>query len=279
MCIVFMNCNNEVGAKYKLILAANRDEYMSRPAKPADFHPDFPNVLCGIDMESGVEGGTWLGVSKSGKFAALTNVLVQSRNPSKLPRGKLVINYLKNDIEPMDYLNSIEEKKHREFNLLVGKLNSQGKINVGYLSNWDEEKPRLLNDQTNVVACTNINGQWKKIQRGRKTFEDILKESDNMSSDELSNILLGSLLSDSTSLYPDEVVQKQCNGALSDQVLEKYCSVMITGLGLYGTRMQTVVLIDQNNRVHFTELSLKGSNAEDKAAWIKNSYSFTVNSI
>ncbi|XP_039248256.2 transport and Golgi organization 2 homolog [Styela clava] len=276
MCIVFIHCNNDVGAKYKLIMAANRDEYMSRPTKSADTHPDFSHIICGIDMESGVEGGTWLGVTKSGKFSALTNVLTGSQDPSKLPRGKLVINYLKEEVDPMDYLNLLQDKQHRQFNMLAGKIDSCGKICLGYYSNWDDKNPRLLTDKTNVVACTTLNGDWKKIEHGRKTFDKIIENSHAMSPNDLTNCLLESLLSDTTSLYPDEIVRKQCNGALDDTILEKYCSVMISGLGLYGTRVQTVVLIDENNQLHFTEMALNGSDGADETAWLKSSYTFTV---
>ena len=90
MCIVFLYQSNDDTSAYKLILAANREEYFSRPSKQADFLADAPKVVCGVDLRKGVEGGSWLGVSKSGKFAAMTNVLVnyeQGRN--KLSRGKL----------------------------------------------------------------------------------------------------------------------------------------------------------------------------------------------
>ena len=55
---------------YPLILAANRDEFFARPAAPADFWEDHGNVLAGRDFE---QGGTWLGLTRSGRLAAVTN--------------------------------------------------------------------------------------------------------------------------------------------------------------------------------------------------------------
>ncbi|MFM7522831.1 MAG: NRDE family protein, partial [Betaproteobacteria bacterium] len=54
-----------------LVLAANRDEFFSRPAQSADWWSDQPNVFAGRDLEG---GGTWLGVNRQGRFAALTNI-------------------------------------------------------------------------------------------------------------------------------------------------------------------------------------------------------------
>ncbi|XP_077971763.1 transport and Golgi organization 2 homolog [Styela clava] len=257
-------------------MAANRDEYLSRPTKSADIHPYFPNIICGIDMKSGVEGGTWLGVSKSGKFSALTNVMARSKDPSKLRKGKLVIDYLKDEVDPLDYLKSLQDKTHREFNMLAGKIDSCGKICLGYYSNWDGKSPMLLTDRTNVVAGTALNGNWRKIKHGRKTFDDIIGKSSSMNAGDLTNCLLESLLSDTTSLYPDELLEEQCYGTFSNTVLEKYCSVMISGITLCGTRSQTIVLIDGNNQIHFTEMSLNGYDAADRTAWSKSSYSFTA---
>ena len=64
----------------RLIVAANRDEYFGRPAAPAGFWDDHPNVLAGRDLEA---GGTWLGVTLDGRFAALTNY----RNPADRKTG------------------------------------------------------------------------------------------------------------------------------------------------------------------------------------------------
>jgi uncharacterized protein with NRDE domain len=57
--------------KAGLLLAANRDEFHARPAAPAGFWPDAPQILAGRDLEA---QGTWLGISRSGRFAAITNI-------------------------------------------------------------------------------------------------------------------------------------------------------------------------------------------------------------
>jgi len=68
MCLILFAYNTH--PSYRLILAANRDEFYDRPSTPADFWGKHPQVLAGIDLK---EKGTWLGVTREGKFAAITN--------------------------------------------------------------------------------------------------------------------------------------------------------------------------------------------------------------
>jgi uncharacterized protein with NRDE domain len=68
MCLILFAY--KVHPKYKLMVAANRDEFYQRPTAPAHFWKDAPDILAGRDLE---KMGTWMGVTKSGQFAALTN--------------------------------------------------------------------------------------------------------------------------------------------------------------------------------------------------------------
>ena len=68
MCLITVACG--LRADYPLLLAANRDEFFARPTDPARFWPETPHLLAGRDLE---QGGTWLGIKRSGRIAALTN--------------------------------------------------------------------------------------------------------------------------------------------------------------------------------------------------------------
>ena len=68
MCLIVLAY--KVHPEYPLILAANRDEFLERPTEKAHFWSDAPHILAGRDLRA---GGTWLGITRSGRFAALTN--------------------------------------------------------------------------------------------------------------------------------------------------------------------------------------------------------------
>uniref|UniRef100_A0A7N4PJZ6 Uncharacterized protein n=1 Tax=Sarcophilus harrisii TaxID=9305 RepID=A0A7N4PJZ6_SARHA len=72
-----------------LILAANRDEFYHRPSKLADFWGSNNEILSGLDMEEGKEGGSWLGISKKGKLAALTNYMQPKLDKGAKGRGTM----------------------------------------------------------------------------------------------------------------------------------------------------------------------------------------------
>ena len=109
----------QVHAEYPLILIGNRDEFYARPATPIRFWPDAPQVLAGRDEK---EGGTWLGVTRSGRWAALTNYREPNAPVGKLSRGHLVAAFLQGDDEPLAYLEKIAQQAddYSGFNLLVG---------------------------------------------------------------------------------------------------------------------------------------------------------------
>jgi uncharacterized protein with NRDE domain len=73
MCILFIA--QQKHPRYPLIIAANRDEFYARPTAPAAFWNDNPSILAGRDLEA---NGTWMGVTRKGKIAAITNVRAPS---------------------------------------------------------------------------------------------------------------------------------------------------------------------------------------------------------
>ena len=72
---------------YPLVVIANRDEYYARPTQAAQWWPDMPGIFAGRDLEA---RGTWMGVNKNGRFAAVTNVREAGNvSPARLSRGNL----------------------------------------------------------------------------------------------------------------------------------------------------------------------------------------------
>nr|XP_032836921.1 transport and Golgi organization protein 2 homolog isoform X7 [Petromyzon marinus] len=93
MCILFLKFDPRPTTKgaYRLMVAANRDEFFSRPSLAAQFWPSHPHVISGVDLQEGREGGSWLGVTRGGRFAALTNVLEHSRDTHTRGRGVVMV--------------------------------------------------------------------------------------------------------------------------------------------------------------------------------------------
>jgi len=99
-----------------LIVAANRDEFHARPAAPAAFWEDHPSILAGRDLEA---RGTWMGVSRSRRFAAVTNYRGAKEPRAVESRGALVSRFLSNGSSPGEYIESLKAGLYSGFNLLA----------------------------------------------------------------------------------------------------------------------------------------------------------------
>jgi len=99
-----------------LIVAANRDEFHGRPAARAEFWDDHPQILAGRDLEA---RGTWMGVSRGGKFAAVTNFRGGAEPRAIESRGALVSRFLANGAPPGAYIKDLKADLYSGFNLLA----------------------------------------------------------------------------------------------------------------------------------------------------------------
>src|SRR5688572_25888211 len=118
-----------------LIVAANRDEFHARPAAPAAFWDDHPEILAGRDLEA---RGTWMGVSRNGRFAAVTNFRGAKEQRATESRGALVSRFLANGSTPTQYVDHVKSSLYSGFNLLA----SDGK-ELWWMSNRGGEPRRL----------------------------------------------------------------------------------------------------------------------------------------
>ena len=114
MCLIVLAWR--VRPDYPLIVAANRDEFHARPAARAGFWKDQPSILAGRDLEA---GGTWMGVSRSGRFAAVTNYRGGQDANAAESRGALVPRFLLGDLPPGKFVSSVNPNSFSGFNLLV----------------------------------------------------------------------------------------------------------------------------------------------------------------
>lgn len=156
--------------RYELVLIGNRDEYYDRPTAPLAWWDDAPAVLAGRDLAA---GGTWLGVTRAGRFAAITNYrdprAVRADAPS---RGPLVGDYLKGDSPAWDYLQALRTRAadYNGFNLLLG--DSEG---VFYFSNQGGA-PRRLAPGLYGLSNHLLDTPWPKVKRGKQALAALLDD-------------------------------------------------------------------------------------------------------
>ena len=155
-----------------LLAAGNRDEFYARPSTPADWWDDHPAVYAGRDLQG---GGTWIGITRSGRFAAITNIRAPSEKREDAPtRGLLVSNFLTGDASPQEYVESIagDAQRYNGFNLLVGDRSS-----LVWYSNRGENDPRNGKPLApGVYGLSNalLDAPWPKVVRTKAQFASLL---------------------------------------------------------------------------------------------------------
>lgn len=240
---------------YPLILAANRDEFYERPTAPAAFWEDARGLLAGRDLR---EGGTWLGVTRRGRFAALTNY----RDPAALKeaapsRGGLVSGYLRGRLSPSSYLRRLRPgaARYNGFGLLAGNPDE-----LHYFSNRGDSAavPPGIHGMSNHLLDT----PWPKVERGMQALEGLLEREKKPST-----VSLLDLLAD-RSRPPDERLPATGVGLEWERVL----SPLFIESPLYGTRSSTVLIIDRRGRVTFVERLFSGGTDP----WMTSRFDFRI---
>jgi uncharacterized protein with NRDE domain len=236
----------EAHPKYRLILAANRDEFYQRATAAAAFWEDAGTVFAGRDL---VHGGTWLGVTTAGRLAALTNYR-QAKEAAihGQSRGQLVSEYLKGELNSEEYLQSLRGKVagYNGYNLVLGDLER-----LYCYSNRSDEIVRIT---PGVHGLSNhlLNTPWPKVVRGKEALARLLEQ------EELSREALFAILAD-RSKAPDEQLPDTGVGLELERLLS---SIFITS-ERYGTRSSTILLVDRQRQAIFVERSFEGDQARD----------------
>jgi uncharacterized protein with NRDE domain len=231
--------------KYKLILAANRDEFYERPTAQAQFWKDDPDILGGRDLKA---GGSWMTLSKKGKFAAVTNYRdLKNIREDATSRGEIPTNFLKNDQSPHKYLQSLHERaeNYNGFNVLAGTTKQ-----LMHYSNY-ERKLNVIKPGIHGLSNALLNTPWPKVEEAKKSFEQITRaEFDH---EELLQMMGNTEVAEDPVL-PDTGVSKE---------LERALSAMCIRTENYGTCCSTVITIDRFGKVNFTEKSYPVGNRKE----------------
>jgi uncharacterized protein with NRDE domain len=236
MCVLFVAWH--VREDLPLVVAANRDESHSRPADPAHRWTDCRHVYAGRDRQA---GGTWMGASKLGRWASVTNVRHPDWMDRTMPRsrGSLVADFLCGDEPPAGYAARVaaERGEYAGFNLLFGDLNDL------YYASRSGTEPRRLAPGLYGLSNAALDDPWPKVARGGQAFRRWI-EGDAAVEDGLA------LLRD-TEQAPDEMLPETGVGL----ELERLLSPLFIIGGAYGTRSSTLLTISADGDATLVERS------------------------
>jgi uncharacterized protein with NRDE domain len=241
MCLILFAYR--VHPRYPLIVAANRDEFYDRPTAPASFWETEPRLLAGKDLQC---GGTWLGVTGDGRFAALANYRDSRSMQSDAPsRGDLVTEYLQGGMPPDGYLEVLREKSagYNGFSLLFGTA-----CRLFCHCNRGETPPLV---QPGIHGLSNhlLDTPWPKVERGKARLKQILKDDTEPAVEEMFSMLADHSLPEDRHL-PDTGVGLE---------KERLLAPLFISSADYGTRSSTVLFIDRDGTVTFVERTWHGT--------------------
>ena len=226
-------------ADYPLVVAANRDEFHARPTAPAAFWDEYPDIFAGRDLQA---GGTWMGISRAGRFAAITNYRdPQATAPAPRTRGELTANYLAGNQRAETYLQSLARcaNEYAGFNLLSGEAGE-----LWYYSNSTaDHAPRKLDPGLYGLSKARLDTPWPKVLRGKQALQNQIHSAPSHQG-------LASVVS-SRELAPPEHLRAQGLEGEMDQMLSAQFIVNPT----YGTRATTTLWQEADGTLQLREMN------------------------
>lgn len=233
MCLILFAIDSH--PRFPLLVAANRDERYARPSRPLQWWPEAPQLLAGKDLEA---GGTWLGFTRGGRFAAITNMRegVQRENWQR-SRGELTRDFLLGSDSPEAFVAQAhaQGEHYAGFNLLVGDQHG-----LYYCSNRGQT-PRRLGPGIYGLSNDNLDTPWPKVVSGKAALRQLLEASPG--SNDFLQILADTHQPDDADL-PDTGV-----GIL----LERVFATRFIATEQYGTCASTALLVASDGNVEMVE--------------------------
>jgi uncharacterized protein with NRDE domain len=233
--------------RYRLIIAANRDEYHARPTAPMAVWQDAPGVLAGRDLSA---LGTWLAVDRQRRFGIITNFRdLQARRPDAPSRGGLIPDWLRQPAATETFLEALEPEAQRYagFNLLLNDAES-----LYYASNRAPKFSRLLEPGVYGLSNLLLDTPWPKLTRVRAQFEQWLAAQSATAvgaPQEAQSELLFAMLADRTRSLPEARAGAR---PLPAEWVEVLSSPFVVH-PLFGTRCSTLAMIGYDGSLHLQE--------------------------
>lgn len=218
-----------------LILAANRDEFYVRPTLPLAQWEEAPHIYAGRDLEA---GGTWLGITADGRFAALTNIRDPGQPLGRRSRGELVARFLSGSLSIDDYLREVAGRsaEYAGFNLLVGNREQLHFLNAA------NSVPQRLKAGVYGVSNAGLDTPWPKLLKAKAALSGQLHEPDPQA--------LLELLAD-----PEAAADAELPNTGVGLATEKLLSSVFIASPNYGTRASTVLIVNADGSRRLVERS------------------------
>ncbi len=249
MCLILFA--HQLRPELPLVLLANRDEFLARPTAPLAPWDEVPGLLAGRDL---VAGGTWFGLGRQGRWAAVTNIREGERTPpGGISRGWLVRDYLCGTEAPREYARKLasQARPGAGYNLLLGTVGE-----LWYYSNRDRA-PLALPPGLYGLSNGRLDTPWPKVVHGKAALATLLAKGPPAPEQGFR------LLADRTT-YPDH--ELPVTGV--PLVWERTLSATFIVAPAYGTRSSTVLLHGAGAQWSLTERTFDGS----PFCWTQRSY-------
>lgn len=244
MCLLIFA--HRASRKFPLLVAANRDEFHQRPTAASGFWPQHPTVLAGRDEQS---GGTWMGVTRDRKFAAVTNFRDPATTDSApRSRGELPLDYLLGSQSPESYLRevSLRAERYAGFNLLLGDGDA-----LWYFCNQAQpgasaiDPPRALDPGIYGLSNAHLDTPWPKVQIGKRGMDKMISDSGPVDHDSLLELVSNTELAEREALVALDMTTP----------MEQLLSAQFIRSQTYGTRSSTTLSLSSEGQTSWRELS------------------------
>ncbi|WP_374618478.1 NRDE family protein [Pandoraea sp.] len=252
MCLIVFSWQPD--AATPLVLLANRDEFFERPAEPLHWWRDRPDVLAGRDLRG---GGTWMGVNRAGRFAALTNYRDgrAPMAPKDAPSRGLLVSAMLDATSLDDDLIRVERHAHEYagFNLLAGDLPA-GKLfwlgnrahHVGGTTLTASAQPVAHDIAPGIHGLSNavLDTPWPKLLSRRNAFASALLEAAD-------DARLLRIMRDATEAPDHDLPETGVSRGW-----ERSLSAAFIASPAYGTRCTTLLRYHRDGRFDVTEVTV-----------------------
>jgi uncharacterized protein with NRDE domain len=242
------------------VLAFNRDEFFERSTAPLHTWEDKPTIIAGRDRKG---GGTWMGVTQTGRIGFLTNYrgLFDAHSATAPSRGIVLTDYLDSDAGPEEYAQAIlqQRKQFNPFNFVIGTLTE-----LFYLSTVSGPVQRI-NPGCYGLSNAFLNTPWPKVSNGLTEFRTMMGHATPPTHDALFSLM------QSTARPPDNALPNTGVGLKRERFLSALkipardvSLPKISGAGplTYGTRTTTILTVTQTNHAAISEWTHSQNNSE-----------------